>query len=156
MQPHTTNLHLQATQFQGAIPAGRRARRNPTTFIGKVGFGDPPCKSQSSKEWGTLKKKKVCFNPPKGNPDQEQHHSTTHSTDIYHHLCTYSSQIHREVITKKRKLKKIIHICKVTNQPQNNVFEEKKDASEKKVLNIQVLQKPNPRTLQQRCFSFKH
>lgn len=65
--------------------------------------------SQSSEERGTLTKpqESFSFNPPKGNSEQEQHHGTTHGTDIV--FAQIPSQRHREAIEKKNKEKSFIY-----------------------------------------------
>lgn len=98
-----TPLQLQITQLQGAILAGRRASRNPTTFMGKVSFGDPPCKSQSSKEWGTLKKKNLSLLI---HPREIQSNSSITALHTAQTSIIVFAQIHsqiNEVIKKKNK-----------------------------------------------------
>jgi len=80
--------------------------------------GTPPCKSQSSKEQGSLKKNEhtlsLLIHPREIQSKSSITALHTAQTSIIV-FAQIPSQIHRKVIKKKRKIKKITHIGKATS-----------------------------------------
>lgn len=93
----------QAISFKGQSLC-RRASRNPTALDAEFLWGTLFVNHKAARKKKKKKKKEnhksFSFNPPKGNPEQEQHHGTTHTTDIYQ---TQRSSLHRFLPRYKEK-----------------------------------------------------
>ncbi|KAM6204599.1 uncharacterized protein WM294_004180 [Sarcoramphus papa] len=94
--PHTRPCSRKSPSFRGQSLQAEGQAETPLLLSARLLLGTLLVNHKAARNRTLQKKKKkkkkesFSFNPPKGNPKQEQHHSTIHSTDIYHCLCTDS------------------------------------------------------------------